>query len=272
MARPLFPLLPPHNLFSAFRSLISASAKSSLPTPLTTPQFRPEAEIWYTNSNSTGSIGNLLAKNITVPGFSPLFPDAHCLADGSVCQLVTGESEINAAATISALVLSPFFDLKKTYFLIAGIAGINPKQATLASVAFPKYAVQVALQYEFDAREFPDGFNKGYVPQGSNNPNQYPQSIYGTEVFELNAALRDIAFNFASSASLNDSQKAQTYRARYSTSSLYQAATKSPGILKCDVATLRRILQRHPPLRSLRKHNQTLHQQLGHVLHDSPRR
>ena len=45
--------------------------------------------------------------------------------------------------------------------MIAGIAGINPKVATLGSVAFAKYAVQVALQYEFDAREIPANFTTG---------------------------------------------------------------------------------------------------------------
>lgn len=35
---------------------------------------------------------NLFARNISVPGFSPLYPDAHCTADGDICQLTTGES------------------------------------------------------------------------------------------------------------------------------------------------------------------------------------
>lgn len=33
----------------------------------------------------------ILGNNITVTGFSPLFPDAHCTEDGDVCQLTTGE-------------------------------------------------------------------------------------------------------------------------------------------------------------------------------------
>lgn len=45
--------------------------------------------------------------------------------------------------------------------MIAGIAGISPKVGTLGSVTFAKYAVQVALQYEFDAREIPDNFTTG---------------------------------------------------------------------------------------------------------------
>jgi purine nucleoside permease len=77
------------------------------------------------------------------------------------CQLTTGESEINAAVTISSLIASNKFDLRDTYFLIAGIAGINPKHGMLGDVAFCKYAIQVALRYEFDAREIPSNFPTG---------------------------------------------------------------------------------------------------------------
>jgi purine nucleoside permease len=49
--------------------------------------FDPEAEVWWNIPEF-----DLLALNITVPGFSPLFPDAHCTADGEICQLITGES------------------------------------------------------------------------------------------------------------------------------------------------------------------------------------
>ena len=114
-------------------------------------------------------------------------------------------SEINAASSITALTFSPLFDFTCTYFLIAGIAGINPEIATLGSVTFARYAVQVALQYEFDAREIPANFTTGsvfcpseaddqndwanlmgsYVPQGSTFPSEYPQSIYGKERFFL---------------------------------------------------------------------------------------
>ena len=49
--------------------------------------FPPEGEIWYGIPEF-----NLLARNITVPGLSPLFPDVHCTAIGDVCQIITGES------------------------------------------------------------------------------------------------------------------------------------------------------------------------------------
>lgn len=50
-------------------------------------QFPPEGEVWYGIPEF-----DLLERNITVPGFSPLFPDAHCTANGDVCQVIVGES------------------------------------------------------------------------------------------------------------------------------------------------------------------------------------
>ncbi|CAO2656428.1 Nn.00g052310.m01.CDS01 [Neocucurbitaria sp. VM-36] len=195
--------------------------------------FDPEAEIWWGIPEF-----DILRMNITVPGFSPLFPDVHCTTNGEVCQLVTGEGEINAAVTIASLVASPTFDLSKTYFLIGGIAGVNPEIATVASVTFARYAVQVALQYEFDVRDIPENFTTGYIPQGSTRPDQYPQSIYGTEVFEVNDALRKLAVGFAKTATLNDSSEAIAYRAMYNTSDgIYAAGAELPSVVECDVAT-----------------------------------
>jgi len=166
-----------------------------------------------------------------------LFPFVHCVRDHSICQVTTGEAEINAAATMAAVALSPRFDFSKTYFLIAGIAGVNPKYSTLGGVALAKYAVQVALQYEFDAREMPDNFSSGYFPYGTSEPNQYPRITYGTEVMELNEALRDVAYSFASKARLADNVDAMGYRAKYRVVENFLAATRQPSVVKCDSAT-----------------------------------
>ncbi|MCJ1380408.1 hypothetical protein MMC17_003511 [Xylographa soralifera] len=202
------------------------------PKVMIVDMFSYEQDVWYGIPEF-----DLLAQNITVPGLSPIYSDVHCTLSNDICQVVTGESEINAASTISALVHSPLFNFTHTYFFIAGIAGINPEVATLGSVTFAKYAVQVALQYEFDAREIPANFSTGYVPQGSTSPGEYPQSIYGTEVFEVNDALRQLAIGFAQTASLNDSAAAMAYRAHYATTAAYKAGSEAPGIVACDVAT-----------------------------------
>ncbi|KAF5379130.1 hypothetical protein D9615_005856 [Tricholomella constricta] len=194
--------------------------------------FDAEGDTWYNIPEF-----NVLAHNITIPGLSPVFPDAHCTQDGSICQLTAGEGEINAAVSISSLLHSPAFDLRKTYFLIAGIAGISPKVATLGSVTFARFAVQVTLQYEFDAREKPVEFSTGYVPQGSFAPDQYPREIYGTEVFEVNDALRKLAVGFAKTATLNDTGAAQAYRANYASNPAFLSGASPPSVVQCDTAT-----------------------------------
>ena len=62
-------------------------------------------------------------------------------------------------------------------------------------------------------------------------------SIYGTEVFEVNSNLRDLAISFAKQAKLNDSSDAKAYRAKYGTTSAYKAGSEAPGVVACDVAT-----------------------------------
>ena len=54
------------------------------------------------------------------------YHDVRSNADGSVIGIVTGVGNSNAAASIMALGLDPRFDLRKSYWLVAGIAGIDP--------------------------------------------------------------------------------------------------------------------------------------------------
>jgi purine nucleoside permease len=215
--------------------------------------FGPEADVWYGIPEF-----DVYGQNISLPGDSPVYPDGvHCTVDGDICQYTLGESgkfkvqciaisensllisllEINAASSVMALAFSPLFDFTTTYFMVAGIAGINPEVATIGSVTFARYAVQVALQYEFDIRELPSNFTTGYIPFGVDSPQDYPQTIYGTEVFELNTALQSMAVDFAKAASLNDSDAAVAYRANYATDEIYAAGAEAPAVYACDVAT-----------------------------------
>ncbi|KAJ5219443.1 uncharacterized protein N7498_001542 [Penicillium cinerascens] len=224
-------------LFLGGSTLCAASVRTPhekiAPKVFIVSMFQPEAEAWWNIPEF-----NLLAHNISVPGLSPLYPEVHCTENHEICQLITGESEINAATTVTSVAFSPLFDLSQTYVFIAGIAGVNPKRVTLGSVTFARYAVQVALQYEIDIRELPSSYSTGYIPLGSDYPDQYPTSIYGTEVFEVNADLRSIAAGFALQANLSDSSAAKAYRAHYATESgEYKAATLAPGVVECDVAT-----------------------------------
>jgi purine nucleoside permease len=154
-----------------------------------------------------------------------------------VSQCLTESPEINAASSVMALALSSVFDFTTTYWMVAGIAGINPEVATICSVTFARYAVQVGLQYEFDIRDIPSNYTTGYVPFGVTSPSDYPITIYGTEVFELNTDLQNMAIDFAKTASLNDSDEAVAYRANYAADEIYAAGAMPPAVYACDVAT-----------------------------------
>lgn len=172
--------------------------------------------------------------NITVPGLSPSYPTIHCTTNYSICQMTTGEGEINAASSVTALVLNPLFDLSRTYFLIAGIAGGEPDQTTLGSVTFAKYAVQAGLEYEIDDLELPAGFTGGFFAYGTDNQQAYPTNVYGTEVFELNEKLRDRAVALAKTATLNNGTDGNAaFRKLYS----YPAAQGLPSVVACDGLT-----------------------------------
>ncbi|KAF4594450.1 Purine nucleoside permease [Ophiocordyceps camponoti-floridani] len=198
--------------------------------------FAPEADAWHTRFHES-SLGNLSAIAIAPPGLSMLFPQILCTQDGLICQATLGEGEINAAASMTALVLCPDLNLKHTYFLLAGIAGVNPHQATLGSVALARFAVQPALQTEIDPRSLPENFSTGYMSFGRNRPLEYPTILYGTEVFELNVALRDAASLLASRATLADDDASRRYRALYRDNKSYANATLPPSVVKCDCTT-----------------------------------
>ncbi|KAK0611809.1 purine nucleoside permease-domain-containing protein [Immersiella caudata] len=109
--------------------------------------------------------------------------------------------------------------------------------STLGGVVLARYAVQVALQFELDAREMTENFTTGDFPYGKSQSNQYAAKQYGTEVMELIEDLREIAYALASKARLADNAQAAQYRARYKPLKDLAAATMGASVAKCDTAT-----------------------------------
>ncbi|MEI5604644.1 hypothetical protein, partial [Streptomyces brasiliscabiei] len=61
-------------------------------------------------------------------------------------------------------------DLRKAYVLVAGIAGIDPEDASIGSAAWAHYLVDGDLAHEIDAREMPGTWSSGYFPLDSQGP------------------------------------------------------------------------------------------------------
>lgn len=171
--------------------------------------------------------GEGLDEVIEVPGsYSPVYCNAEDL-----CLVVTNVGTANAVATLMAVGMSGQFDLSQSYILVAGIAGIDPKDGTLGSAAWAEWVVDGDLSHEYDPREMPEDWDYPYFRLGCNDPFCEEGSAYGNEVFHLNPALVESAFNLSQEVELLDNEDAAAYRANYPAE---LPASQPPSVLRCD--------------------------------------
>jgi len=166
---------------------------------------------------------------IRVPGLSADYPVVRCTAD-DICQMTTGMGHANAAASTMALIFSGLFDLRQTYFLIAGIAGIDPARGTIGSAAWARYVVDSGIAHEIDAREMPPAWADGYFGILTGSPDVVPEFSYRTEVFRLDESLLSAALKLSATSSLEDSAELADYRRHYRE----PAARAAPAVVACD--------------------------------------
>ena len=108
-----------------------------------------------------------LATELPFPqGYAPLRYNAQ----RHVLGIETGEGPTHMAASITALANNSRFDFSHAYWLLAGIAGIDPNVGPAGSVAWASYIVDADLAYEIDAREIPPGVEHGLCAAGPGRP------------------------------------------------------------------------------------------------------
>ncbi len=157
------------------------------------------------------------------------YRDLRMNGDG-VLGIVTGVGTAKAAASIMALGLDPRFDLRKSYWLVAGIAGIDPADGSLGSAAWAEWVVDGDLSHEIDAREIPAGWKTGYVPLRRSVPYEQPLQAGDGESYHLNAALVNWAFNLTRSVPLVDNDTMRKERNQFQSPN----ARRPPFVLKGD--------------------------------------
>lgn len=148
-----------------------------------------------------------------------------------VLGMVTGVGTANSASAVMALGLDPRFDLSHAYWLVAGIAGVDPEDASLGSAAWATYVVDGDLAHEIDAREIPPGWSTGYLPLDTTHPYDPSAKPYEGQVFKLNPGLTEWAYQLTRHVKLKDSEALQRARARYRG---FPNAQKPPFVLKGD--------------------------------------
>jgi purine nucleoside permease len=146
------------------------------------------------------------------------YHDVRANADGSVIAIAAGTGNTNTAASIMALGLDPRFDLSKSYWLVAGIAGVDPSDASIGSAAWADYVVEGDLAHEIDPREIPSDWETGYFPLGKTRPYEQPRlkTEYTTgQWFQVNPSLVHWAYELTKDTPLTDTEALQKLRARY---------------------------------------------------------
>jgi purine nucleoside permease len=150
--------------------------------------------------------------------------------DQGVLAVLTGVGTAKAAATIMALGLDPRFDLTHAYWLVAGIAGGDPADVSLGSAVWAHWVVDGDLGYEIDAREIPSSWPTGYVPLRKSIPYEQPATPPDGQVYELNDALVDWAYNLTKNTPLADTDAMREKRSHF----VQPAARRPPFVTEGD--------------------------------------
>lgn len=157
--------------------------------------------------------------------------DIHYNEDSGILAVVTGVGTAKAAASIMGVGMDPRFDLSKSYWLVAGIAGFDPEDASLASAAWAEYLVDGDLAHEIDSREKPDDWEWGYIARHTKVPFDPNRPTPKGEIFKLNGDLTDWAFELTRDIELPDSPGLREARALYTE---HPNAQRPPFVLRGD--------------------------------------
>ena len=159
-------------------------------------------------------------------------------AKDHVLGIVTGVGKAHAAASIMALGLDPRFDLHEAYWVLAGIAGIDPHQASVSSAAWAEHIVDGDLAYELDGRDMPADWTTGILPYDRATPFETPAppavSENGVQAYTLDHGLVAWAYGLTRDLVLPDDAKLQAARANYPDS---PTAGKPPSVIIGDTLT-----------------------------------
>lgn len=155
-------------------------------------------------------------------------------ADGYVTSIVCSEM-------VMALLLDTRFDFSHTYWIINGIAGIDPKMGSIASAVWSSHIIDGDAMRELAPEDTPKDWPYGLYAIGTNKPNTLPTkeadaggwggaTLTYTMDYELNHGLTEWAYQLSKKqVTLKDSPALKAYREQYTG---FDAAQLPPQILK----------------------------------------
>ena len=168
--------------------------------------------------------------------FSEVFPfqgyrDLYYDPKADVLLMATGIGTARSAAATMAVGMDQRFDLSDAYWLVVGIAGIDPEDATVGSAVWAEYLLDGDLGHQIDAREIPEDWPFGYFPRFTSRPFDKNKPEPSGEVFRLNSELTEWAYQLTKDTDLPDDESAEHERLLYK---FHPAARGTPKVMKGD--------------------------------------
>jgi purine nucleoside permease len=163
---------------------------------------------------------------------APLGWRDYFLRDDGVLIMCTGGGVTNAATSVTALAMDERFDLSKAYWIVAGIAGVDPQDGSLGSAAWAEWIVDADLAKEIDAREMPDGWPYGIIALGAKEPNTLDDGWQVETIkFQLNASLVQWAYEQTKDFPLPENEDVNRFSEIYAG---YPNAVRPPFVMIGD--------------------------------------
>lgn len=157
--------------------------------------------------------------------------DIYLNEETGVLGVITGIGTPYSTMTTMALATDPRFDLSEAYWLVAGIAGIDPNNASLGSAAWAEYLIDGDLAHAIDEREMPEDWEIGIFARHTQRPYDPNKPEPSFEMLQLNSELSNWAFELTKDMELPDLEGLAESRERYTE---HPNARKPPFVLKGD--------------------------------------
>ncbi|WP_293902988.1 purine nucleoside permease [Phenylobacterium sp.] len=136
-------------------------------------------------------------------------------SEDGVLGVVTG-MRARARESVAALLLDPELDLSHAYWIVAGIAGVDPRAGSIGSAAWANYVVDADPIFELDDRETPKDWPWGLYALATPRPG-IKGSAPGSSgmVWRMDPGLTQWAYQLTKDVPLADNPHLAATRARF---------------------------------------------------------
>src|SRR5277367_128152 len=118
--------------------------------------------------------------------------------------------------SVTAIILDPDLDVSRAYWIIAGIAGVDPRVGSIGSAAWARYVVDADPVFEMDDREIPKDWPEGIWSLGTIRPGVKGSASGSSDmVWKLSPGLVSWAYELTRDTALADTEDLKAARAGY---------------------------------------------------------